>query len=170
MEKVYKSLEKFKKKREQDAIKEKLRIQKSRCSCTSIVKCKNCQTKRYKKLMLEKQITLKQKQRTINQNKSIHKWFDEIASECRDKGITIKVLLDVFKNEGIYPDKETIKLLFQVVAKAMFEKSKTSELTTAELTKTAEQFTVAMAKSGIETPFPSIEQMDNYLESYEYRG
>lgn len=139
-----------------DQVKKKWEKENPPCTCNAVVKCKNCEKK--------------DSTRTYKQNRSIHKWFDEIATECRDKGITIKILLDVFKNEGIYPDKETIKLLFQFVAKAMFEKSKTSELTTAELTKTAEQFTVAMAKSGIETPFPSIEQMDNYLESYEYRG
>lgn len=107
-----------------------------------------------------------EKQRTLKQSRSIHKWFEEIARECMHNGTTIKIILDNL-NEGVYPDEDTIKLLFKEVSKSMFGKDKTSKLTTYELTKVSEQFEIIMAKSGVDIPFPSMENTDEYLKSYD---
>lgn len=108
--------------------------------------------------------------RTQNQNKALHKFCAEVAKECLDKGITYKVLID---NLGVEPNAENIKDIFRAIGKTLFNKSKTSEMTIAELSQVTERVIPILTSKKIETPFPSEEivrmEMELAQRSIDYK-
>lgn len=101
--------------------------------------------------------------RTIKQNNSIHKWFEEVARDCQHNGVTQRMLLDVMDIDNT---PVSIKMFFQQIAKIKFGKEHTRELTTKEITECYEEFNKALAMRNIHVPFPSYMDSDEYLNSY----
>lgn len=99
------------------------------------------------------------KKRTLQQNRALHKWFDLLADDLNDAGLT---MMKTLKPQAEIPwSAITIKeLLFKQIIKAMFNKEKTSELTAKELTQASEVLTKHLAeKFSLETSFPSLESL-----------
>ena len=67
--------------------------------------------------------------RTNLQNKSLHKWFEEVSRECNNSGIDMKVLVS---NLRVDTTPESVKSVFREIGKVKYGKSSTAELTTKE--------------------------------------
>lgn len=104
------------------------------------------------------------KKRTLRQNRSLHKWFSEIANEVNNAGIGQNLVL-----EGLQVDHtaESIKNIFRAVCRAKYGKVSTTELTTVELQDCVEELTRILGNSGITMGFPTVEDTEEYLNSYE---
>lgn len=105
-----------------------------------------------------------EKQRTLLQNRALHKGFQEIADCLVENGISLQ---KAFKDLEIRPTKESIKSIFRQVANAKFEITSTTELTTKQIDEVWEDVTKALSENtGVFFPFPCQENTDNYLNSY----
>lgn len=106
-----------------------------------------------------------EKQRTLLQNRALHKGFQEIADMLVENGISLQ---KAFKNLEIRPTKESIKSIFRQVANAKFEVTSTTELTTKQIDQVWEDVTKALSENiGVYFPFPSYEQTDSYINSFK---
>ena len=93
--------------------------------------------------------------RTDKQNNSIHLWFRQIGEVLNDAGFEQKITIG-----GDIPWTEwSIKVLFVKIAKAMYGKKHTADLTTLELTKVSEVLNRLLGDQGIHIPFPSVESV-----------
>lgn len=102
------------------------------------------------------------KQRTSAQNRALHKYCTELATELNNAGITMEVF---FKNVEADHTKESVKSLWKGFAKAKYGKESTTELTTGEVNAIYDEVNRHIAPFGIHMAFPSQEQTDSYLES-----
>lgn len=101
----------------------------------------------------------KEKQRTILQNKALHKLFELMAKSLNDAGYDMRKTL---KPEIEMPwNKETIKeYVWKPIMKAQLNKTSTTEMTTKEVNEVFETILRHFGdKFGLEVPFPSIEQL-----------
>ena len=104
------------------------------------------------------------KQRTIQQNKALHKWFELVADELNDAGLDMKKVLK--PNIDISWTKSSIKeYLWRPVQYAMLGKKSTRNLSKKQIDPVWEQINRFLGeKHGIHVGFPSIE---NFIETYE---
>ena len=108
---------------------------------------------------------MEEKQRTLLQNKSIHKGCQNIADYLVEHGISLNV---AFQNLDIPPTMETIKAMYRSMAKAMYNINSTTELKTYQVDKVWEVLTKTISENtGVEFSFPCQETTDNYIKSYE---
>lgn len=96
------------------------------------------------------------KQRTIQQNKAMHLWFEHIADELNSVGFEQKITIGTV---DVPWNKDTVKMLMKKIAMAQFNKPHTSELTVSELPQVAETLNRVLAEKGFHIPFPSIESL-----------
>lgn len=102
-----------------------------------------------------------EKQRTLRQNKALHKWYGLLAQELNDAGLdmrkTLKPTIDI-------PwDAKTVKdYLWRPVQELQLEKESTTELTTREIDTVYDTLNRHLGeKFGLHVPFPSIEEIIN---------
>lgn len=100
---------------------------------------------------------------THKQNNSNHLWFSEVSRECNNRGVTQKMFLEVM---DIDHTPESVKGFFQQTAKVKFGKEHTRDLTTQELNATYEEFNKTLALFDIHIPYPSVENTEEYLNSF----
>jgi hypothetical protein len=108
------------------------------------------------------------KQRTIQQNKSLHLWFQLLADDLNNAGYTVrKTLKEDFELD--WTPTLIKEILFKSIIRAKFNKSKTSELTSGELQLAFDEINRHLGeKFGIHTPFPSLEVMIEQLGKVDY--
>lgn len=99
---------------------------------------------------------------TRQQQKSIHKYFQEVADLLNESGISMSV---VYENVEADFTKESIKGLFKAFLKAKYGKGSTTQMTTKEAQSVWEEVNRHMAQFGMHIPFPSTEQLINYDEN-----
>ena len=102
---------------------------------------------------------LKQAQRTIQQNKSLHLFFRLLAEELNNSGLDMRKTL---KPEIAIPwSPNTIKeYLWRPIQMAQLQKISTTQLTTDEITTIYDTLNRHLGeKFGVFVPFPSIEQL-----------
>lgn len=68
--------------------------------------------------------------RTTRQNRSLHKWFEEVSRECNNSGIDMKVLVS---NLRVDTTPESIKSIFREIGRLKYGKVSTADLTTKEV-------------------------------------
>ena len=95
-------------------------------------------------------------QRTIQQNKSLHLLFRQLAESLNDAGYEQKITIGTVETPW---SEWSVKTLFKKIAKAQFGKCHTSELTTKELQAVYETLNRALVESGVHVPFPSMEEV-----------
>jgi len=104
-------------------------------------------------------ITIKKKvnKRTITQNKAMHKYFEIIAENMNDAGITQKSLIGSFKDGFELPVTEhMIKDIFREVGRAMFRKDSTADISTKEISEVHRVVDQRFAEvTGVSAPWPS---------------
>lgn len=107
------------------------------------------------------------KQRSNQQNKSLHLFFELLANELNMAGLDMKKVLK--PTVDIPWTKTTIKEhLWKPLQNAYNLKKSTTELTTAEVSQIYDVLNRHLGeKFSIHVPFPSEEQTEEYLNSYE---
>lgn len=97
----------------------------------------------------------------------MHKLFTMLATELNTLGLDMKVIMK--PSYEIWWTPEAVKThLWKPLQKAMYGKESTTELTTGEVSKVYEQLAhIIGQKHGVEISFPSYEETENYLNSYE---
>lgn len=100
--------------------------------------------------------TISPKQRTTQQNRALHKYFELLAETLNDAGLDMRAVL---KPEVEIPwSKMTIKeFLWKPVLKVYLGKRSTADMTTKELDEVYDIVNRHLAKHGVHIPFPSIE-------------
>ena len=100
------------------------------------------------------------KQRTIRQNSACHLWFDGIAKECLDKGVTVNDIIGQTMNLQV--DGDFIKYLFRRIGKKKYGKESTSFLAKDEIDPIIDEmikFFAEKVEPPIELPpFPHIKE------------
>lgn len=95
-------------------------------------------------------------QRTDLQNRSEHKWFEQIAEALNDAGYDQRLVMEQIERLEIPNTKESVKSIFRAVAHQMYGVSSTAELTTTQTTEVAEAVARGFAvKFGVSVPWPS---------------
>ena len=95
-----------------------------------------------------------EKQRTILQNKALHKWFRMLAQALNDAGLDMRTVL---KDDWFIPwTEDSIKQnMAKPVMDAMYSKDSTAELTTKECSMIVDVINRHMGeKHGVTVPFP----------------
>lgn len=98
------------------------------------------------------------KQRTIQQNKALHTFYQQLADELNQAGLDMKKFL---KPEVDIPwNKDTVKeFIWKPVQDAQLRKGSTTELTTKEVTEIYETLNRFLGeKHHIHVPFPHINE------------
>jgi ABC-type molybdate transport system substrate-binding protein len=111
---------------------------------------------------------VQEKKRTLAQNRSEHKLFQETADECVGHGVTMKMLLENFE---IYPTAHSIKDIWREIGRIKYGKDSTADLTTVEnmeVFKEFRQLFINLSGGEIDLTFPSYLSSDEYLESIEH--
>ena len=100
-----------------------------------------------------------EKKRTLAQNNAMHLWFDLLATELNNAGLTIMKTLKA--NAEIEWSDVTVKeILFKQLMKSMLHKESTTQLTTKEVSQVSETLIRYLAeKHGLLVEFPSMESL-----------
>ena len=100
----------------------------------------------------------KEFQRTAQQNKALHKYFELVAGALNEAGLDIRAVL---KPEIEIPwSKDTVKdLLWRPIQTIQLGKRSTTELSTQDIDKVFETMNRHLAKLGIYEAWPSIEEL-----------
>jgi len=103
-------------------------------------------------------------QRTSQQNKALHIWCEELARESQAQGISYKA---VVQNMSVDWTPEAVKGIIRAVAKAMYKKDSTADLSTIELTNVCKEVDKIFLEQGININFPSFEEKEfvNYYNT-----
>ena len=95
-----------------------------------------------------------EKQRTSQQNKALHKYFQLVADALNDAGLDIR---KVYKPDVEIPwTGGTVKeYLWKTVQRHMLDKEHTADLETKEVDAVYDVVNRHLAKLGVHVPFPS---------------
>jgi len=107
--------------------------------------------------------TTSEKQRTSAQNRALHKWCTECAVELSNAGVTVEAFM---KNLQADFTMETVKMMWRAFAKAKYGKDSTAELTPKQINEVYEECNRHLATFEIHLSFPSQEQTDSYLSTF----
>ena len=101
------------------------------------------------------------KQRTNQQNKALHKYFAELANELNDHGLDMRTFLK--PGIEIWWTPEMVKnYIWRPVQEIMFSKLSTTQLTTTEIDKVLDIITRKIGQDhGLQVDFPSIDGLLN---------
>lgn len=96
-------------------------------------------------------------QRTKQQNRALHKWFDMVSIALISEGITSS---QAFREMEIWPTKEVVKEAWKQVQARLLSKESTTELTTSEIDQVYDVMNKILSEgpAHLHIPFPSIEE------------
>ena len=106
--------------------------------------------------------TTKERQRSLAQNRALHKWCTECATELSNAGITVQAFVKDIEADFTM---ETVKMMWRAFAKAKYGKESTTQLTSKQINEVYDECNRHLAKFEIHLPFPSQEQTDEYIKS-----
>ena len=107
-----------------------------------------------------------EKQRTLQQNRALHKLFGMISEQLNLAGLDVRMVLKPGIEISWTPDMVK-EYLWRPIQKAMLNKTSTTELTTKEIDEAFAPLKHHLAeKFGIEQEFPSLESIINNPENY----
>ncbi len=103
--------------------------------------------------------------RTSQQNKALHKGFQQIADYLMENNITLQ---EAFKNMEIRPTMEAIKSVYRQIAHAKYDIKSTSELEKKQVDQVWEDMVHALSiNTGEYFAFPSEENTEEYISSFK---
>jgi len=112
----------------------------------------------------------KAEKRTLNQNKALHLWLEQVAAILNERGITLKAITERLPEAECPATKENLKeLVWRPIQRNLFYKQSTRDLSkTKEIDAIydtlnkffAENFEVSLP------PFPSYESV-NFTKTYD---
>jgi hypothetical protein len=104
------------------------------------------------------------KQRSLSQNNSLHRYCTELATELQNSGVPLEVFVrDI---EADYT-MEAVKEVFRAFGRAKFHKKSTADLTTTEIQACYEEMNRHVSQFGIHMAWPSVENTEEFIRSYE---
>lgn len=107
-------------------------------------------------------------QRTTSQNKALHRWFSELATELNNRGLDMRTVLKPTV-EIPWDEKMVKEHLWRPIQKVMLGKQSTTELTTADVNKVYEVIDRHLLKThDIDLAFPSAESLDFLIKNDTY--
>lgn len=97
------------------------------------------------------------KQRTSQQNKSLHLYLSQVAHELQNQGQTMQDVVKAIKKVEIVPTGKNLKeLVWREIQKALLNKESTTELTKHEVDEVYEVMNKWLGQNfEIHIPFPS---------------
>ena len=110
-----------------------------------------------------------EKQRTLEQNNSLHEYCTEVSEQLNACGITQKALIDHLSIMGVDNTMYSVKRLFQIIGEAKFGKSETSKFTTKEMVEVEKEVTqliIEVSKGEVNPIWKSYDQQ-NFLNTYK---
>lgn len=106
-------------------------------------------------------MTLPKSNRTLQQNKSLHKYCELVADELNEAGFDIKIAIKA----DVPWNKDRVKdLWWRELQKAQFGKKSTTQLTTLEIQQVYETMNRSLAGLGIHIAWPSLESLNQLTE------
>ncbi len=102
--------------------------------------------------------------RSLKQNASMHVYFEEVATECNARGVTMRMMTEY---TDIEHTPESIKMFWKQIAKIKYGKEKTSQMTSKEIDGVYEEFNKMLAHFDLQVSFPSQTNSDSYLSSLD---
>ncbi len=106
------------------------------------------------------------KQRTSQQNKSLHLYLSMVARELQNQGQTMQDVVKAIRKVEILPtDKNLKELVWREIQKVVVQKESTTELAKNEVDEVYEVMSAWLAKEfQIDIPFPhDPDRIDNYI-------
>jgi len=100
---------------------------------------------------------LTKKQRTLAQNRALHKLFDMVSKECANNGVTVEMILSERPEIPVTP--RFVKEVWRDMQYQMLGKLSTRDLNTKDIDEVFEPFAMLCARLGIEMHFPSFEEL-----------
>ena len=107
------------------------------------------------------------KQRTAQQNRALHLYFELIADQLNEAGLDMRAVLKP-EVEIPWTARNIKEFIWRPVQKLQLGKDSTTNLTTKEIDIVFETVNRHLAKHGVHVPFPSIE--DLMLQIYGEKG
>lgn len=108
-----------------------------------------------------------EKQRTLQQNKALHLYFQLVADSLNNAGLDMKTALD--PEVDIPWTKQSVKeYLWKPIQQIQLQKGSTTELTTKDIDWIYDTLNRYLATHGIHEPFPSIEEIINRQREGNY--
>lgn len=92
------------------------------------------------------------RQRTDAQNRSLHQWCEELATECQAHGVTVKAIVEKIH---VQVSSDFVKSVVRSIGEAKYQVMSTRDLTTIQLTDCVEEAARIFAEEGAECNFPS---------------
>ena len=105
--------------------------------------------------------------RSLQQNKSGHKYWSDVASELEAQGITRRTIVQDLADTGVPITEDFIKhvVWFHFMV-GMYGKTSTADLTTKEWSEVEKNFTLFLKENyGLQTEYPS-QDNQSFLETY----
>lgn len=97
-------------------------------------------------------------QRSNLQNRSIHKYCKQVADEAKNKGVTVKMMIDALPDADIPMNETIVKDIWKIFQEKILHKTSTTELTTAEVDQVYDPMSMFLSKNfDITLDFPSVE-------------
>lgn len=101
-----------------------------------------------------------EKQRTIQQNKSIHRGCTDIANLLTEQGKNLSVVIERL---DVRPSMESVKDIFRAIAKAKYGIESTSDLQTHQVNEVWDDLIKAVSEAtGVFVHYPAKENFINY--------
>lgn len=97
-------------------------------------------------------------QRSLQQNKSCHKYFTELADALNEAGVDQRLFIDHLKGWEVPITADFIKHIWKLKQQKMFLTDSTTKMTTDQVSKVYDQINMFVGQEfGVHTPFPSSE-------------
>lgn len=108
-----------------------------------------------------------EKQRTLAQNRAMHKLFTMLSDELNTLGLEMKVILK--PEYSLWWTPTSVKEhLWKPMQNAMYSKKSTTQLTIAEVSKVYEQLAKIIGeKHGVSLNFPSVQETEEFIKSLD---
>ena len=101
-----------------------------------------------------------EKRRTTSQNRALHKYFEDVATELLSQGIERKTVMDDLEGYSVPVDASFMKEVWRAIQFTQMGKKSTTELETHEVNKVFETFNRFLAENyAVHCPFPSMESL-----------
>jgi hypothetical protein len=105
-----------------------------------------------------------EKQRTNQQNKACHKYYDEVAKALNEHGVTVQTLLENYSMEIDWTPASVKDLIWRYAQRKLLKKESTTELESNEIDTVYEHVNRFLAQVGIHVAFPSDDGLEQITE------
>lgn len=100
---------------------------------------------------------------TNKQRGSIHVYFEELSKVLMESGVDFNVMI---RQVTVTPTSKILKDIYREMGRVKFGADSTEELTPKQVMEVWEDYNLWLSNWGIHVPFPSIENSEEYLNSY----